>query len=128
MATISKSAAARVQAQASLHHGAGEWLLQRTTSVALVPLGLWFIFSTFSLAGADYEQARAWLGGTFNSTAMILFVVALFWHAQLGVKVIIEDYVHHDGVKLASLMLVNFVVIALGLACIVAVLKVSLGS
>ena len=59
---------------------------------------------------------------------MILYVVALFWHAQLGVKVIIEDYVHHDGVKLASLMLVNFVVIALGLACIVAVLKVSLGS
>ena len=65
MATISKSAAARVQAQASLHHGAGEWLLQRTTSVALVPLGLWVIFSTFSLAGADFEHARACLGGTF---------------------------------------------------------------
>jgi succinate dehydrogenase / fumarate reductase, membrane anchor subunit len=59
---------------------------------------------------------------------MLLFVVALFWHTQLGVRAIIEDYVHHELTKIVSLMLVNFAAVALGLACVVAVLKVSLGS
>ena len=59
---------------------------------------------------------------------MLLLIVAVFWHAQLGVQVIIEDYVHHETTKLASLMAVNFAPIAVGLACVVAVLKVSLGS
>lgn len=128
MATITKSPAAQVQSQASTRHGANTWLIERFTSAALVPLSLWFILSAFGLAGAGYEETRAWLASPFNTTAMILFVVTLFWHSQLGVRVIIEDYVHHDTIKLVSLMFVNFAAIALGLACVVAVLKVSLGS
>lgn len=128
MASASKSPAAQVQAQASTRQGAGTWLIERATSVALVPLSLWFVLSAFGLAGAGYAETRAWLAGPFNTTAMILFVVALFWHAQLGVRAIIEDYVHHEPTKLASLLLVNFAAIALGLLCVVAVLKVSLGS
>ena len=81
-----------------------------------------------ALSGAGYEEVRAWLAGPFNTTAMLLFILAVFWHAQLGVQVIIEDYVHHEAFKLASLMLLKFAAIALGLACAVAVLKVSLGS
>jgi succinate dehydrogenase / fumarate reductase membrane anchor subunit len=128
MASVSRSIAARVQAQASTRHGAHHWLLERLTSVALVPLTLWFIVSAVGLSGAGYEEVRAWLSGPFNTTAMLLFILTLFWHAQLGVQVIIEDYVHHETTKLVSLMLVNFAAIALGLACAVAVLKVSLGS
>ena len=128
MATIGKSIAARFLAQSSTQEGGHHWLLQRVTSVALVPLGLWFIVSAVGLAGAGYGEVRAWLAGPFNTTAMLLLILTAFWHAQLGVRVILEDYVHQRGAKIASLVAVDFAVIALGLACAVAVLKVSLGS
>ena len=73
-------------------------------------------------------EARAWLAGPFNTTAMLLLVVTLFWHTQLGLRVIVEDYVHHEPTRLVSLLLVNFATIALGSLCVVEVLKVSLGS
>jgi succinate dehydrogenase / fumarate reductase membrane anchor subunit len=128
MASVKRSVAARVHAQASTRQGGHHWLLERLTSVALVPLTLWFIVAAVGLSGAGYAEVRAWLAGPFNTTAMLLFILALFWHAQLGVQVIIEDYVHHETIKLVSLMLLKFAAIALGLACAVAVLKVSLGS
>jgi succinate dehydrogenase / fumarate reductase, membrane anchor subunit len=125
---VNRSIPARVQAQASTHQGGRYWLLERVTSVALVPLTLWFIVSAVSLSGAGYEEIRLWLAGPFNTTCMLLLVVTLFWHTQLGLTVIVEDYVHHEMAKLVALTLVNFTAIALGLACAVAVLKVSLGS
>ena len=125
---VQRSIPARVQAQASTHQGGRHWLLERVTSVALVPLTLWFIVSAVSLSGAGYEEVRLWLAGPFNTTCMLLLVVTLFWHTQLGLTVIVEDYVHHEMAKLVALTLVNFAAIALGLACAVAVLKVSLGS
>lgn len=128
MAQLNRSIRAKVHAQASTRSGANDWLAERLTSVALVPLSLWFVLSAVGLSGADHAQARDWLSTPFNTTAMILFVVTLFWHTQLGVRVIIEDYVHHEFTKFVSLMLVDFAAVALGLASVVAVLKVSLGS
>ena len=125
---VNRSVAARVQAQASTRQGAHHWLLERVTSVALVPLTLWFIVSAVSLSGAGYAEVRLWLAGPFNTTFMLLLIIALFWHTQLGLTVVIEDYVHHEMTKFVLLMLVNFAAIALGLACAVAILKVSLGS
>jgi succinate dehydrogenase / fumarate reductase, membrane anchor subunit len=126
---VNRSIPARVQAQASTHQGGRHWLLERVTSAALVPLTLWFIVSAVvSLSGAGYEEVRLWLAGPFNTTFMLLLVGTLFWHTQLGLTVIVEDYVHHEMAKLVSLTLVNFATIALGLACAVAVLKISLGS
>jgi succinate dehydrogenase / fumarate reductase membrane anchor subunit len=128
MASVTRNAVARVKAQASIRAGADHWVIQRLTSVALVPLTLWFIVSAVSLSGASYEEARAWLAGPFNATAMLLLILSLFWHTQLGVQVIIEDYVHHEFTKFVSLMALKFAVIALGLACAVATLKIALGS
>lgn len=128
MATVTKSAIGRVKADGSTRQGAHHFIVQRLTSIALVPLSLWFIAAAVGLSGASYEEVRAWLSGPFNTTAMILLIVSLFWHAQLGVQVIIEDYVHHEALKVGSLMLLNLAAIALGTACVVAVLKVSLGS
>ena len=73
-----------------------------------MPLTLWFIVAAVSLSGAGYEEVRAWLATPFNTTAMLLPIFAVFWHAQLGVHVIVEDYVHHEATKLAALMAVNF--------------------
>ncbi|MGD9508599.1 MAG: succinate dehydrogenase, hydrophobic membrane anchor protein [Geminicoccaceae bacterium] len=128
MAAVGKSLSARILAQASARSGVGHWMLERTTSVALVPLTLWFIVSAVSLSGAGYEEVRAWLATPFNTVAMLLTVFAVFWHAQLGAHVIVEDYVHGEGAKVATLMAINFGTVAVGLACIVAVLKVALGS
>lgn len=128
MASAGKSLTTRILAQASTRQGSHHWLLERITSVALIPLTLWFIVAAVSLSGAGYDEVRAWLSTAINTTLMLLLIVALFWHAQLGVQVIIEDYVHQDTTKLGSLMAANFALIAVGLACIVAVLKISLGS
>jgi len=126
--TATQGVAARVQAQASTRRGAKTWLRERATALALVPLSVWFLLSAVSLAGAPYAEARAWLAGPFNTTAMLLLVVVLFEHARLGVRVIVEDYVHREPVKLAALLLTDFAAAALGLACVVAVLKIALGS
>jgi succinate dehydrogenase / fumarate reductase membrane anchor subunit len=128
MAAVGKSLSARILAQASARTGASRWMLERTTSVALVPLTLWFIASAVSLSGAGYEEVRAWLATPFNTVAMLLTIFTVFWHAQLGVHVIVEDYVHGEASKVAATMAVNFGILAVGLACIVAVLKVALGS
>ncbi len=128
MASVGKSLSARILAQASTRQGSHHWLMERVTSVALIPLSLWFIVAAVSLSGASYLEVRAWLATPVNSTAMLLLIIATVWHAILGVRVIIEDYLHDETTKLASLMAANFALIAIGLACAVAVLKVSLGS
>jgi succinate dehydrogenase / fumarate reductase membrane anchor subunit len=86
------------------------------------------VFSCVALVGAGYAEVRAWLASPVAATLMILLVISTFYHARLGVQVVIEDYVHHEGAKLAALAALTLVVIALAVACIVAVLKVSIGS
>ena len=127
MATVGKSMAARFLAQASARSGAGNWMIERTTAVALVPLVLWFIVSAVSLSGAGYEETRAWLASPFNTVAMLLTIFTVFWHAQLGAGVIIEDYVHEEGPKILAVMANTFFAIAIGAASVYAVLKLSFG-
>jgi len=128
MATDTNTIVGRVMAAGTARHGGQDWMIQRMTSIALVPLSLWFIVSAVGLAGTGYGEARHWLASPFNATAMVLLIITLFWHAQLGVRVIIEDYVHQEGIKLASLLLLQFAAIALGLTCVIAVLKITVGS
>lgn len=112
----------------SAHRGVEHWIVQRATAIALVPLGLWFVVSMLGLAGADYEDVRAWLGGQFNATMMILLVVAAFWHAKLGLEVVIQDYVHGRAAKIASLLATNFLVWLFAVSSILAILQVATGS
>jgi succinate dehydrogenase / fumarate reductase membrane anchor subunit len=112
----------------SAHHGVGHWIVQRATAVALVPLGLWFVVSMVGLSGASYEEVRAWLSGQFNATLMILLVVAAFWHAKLGLEVVIQDYVHGRLAKPASLFAVNALVWVFAVSSILAILQVATGS
>jgi succinate dehydrogenase / fumarate reductase membrane anchor subunit len=112
----------------SAKEGVEHWWLQRVTAVALVPLTLWFVAALVAHLGADYQTTVAWLRSPLTAVAMILLVIATFVHMALGVQVVIEDYVHHEPVRVASLLLVRLACWALGAAALFAVLRVALGS
>jgi succinate dehydrogenase / fumarate reductase membrane anchor subunit len=97
------------------------------TAIALVPLLIWFVGALVSVADADYAAVVDWMQSPFVTIFMIGLLGALFHHAQLGVQVVLEDYVHTEWLKFASIILVKLAALILGLAGIVAVLKVSLG-
>ncbi len=108
----------------SAKHGVGAWWVQRLTAAGLIPLTIWFIVGLIAHLGAGYDQAAAWLGSLFPAVAMGLLVIAGFVHLVLGGQVVIEDYVHHNGVKVASLVLLRLLCWGLGAAGLVAVLRV----
>jgi len=123
-----RSPIASVRGLGAAREGVGHWKLQRLTALANVPLVLWFVFSAMALSGSGYEAVRAWLSSPVTASLMVLLIISLFTHARVGVQVVIEDYVHHEGAKIASLAALTLAVWALGVACTVAVLKVSIGS
>lgn len=112
----------------SAKEGLGHWKMQRLTALANVMLVAWFLISAISLAGAGYEETRAWLASPVSASLMVLLIMSAFYHVKLGIQVVIEDYVHHEGLKLLSLTALTLATIGLGVACIVAVLKISMGS
>ncbi len=119
---------AQIRGLGSAREGVGHWKMQRLTAVANVVLVSWFLISSVSLAGASYEETRAWLASPLSATCMLLLTTSAFYHAKLGLQVVIEDYVHHEGIKLAALLGITLACVALGVACAVAILKTSLGS
>jgi succinate dehydrogenase / fumarate reductase membrane anchor subunit len=118
---------ARVRGLGTAKDGTHHWWLQRATSIALVPLVLWFVISLLAVSRADYETFQAWLGNPINAGLMVALLVAMFYHASLGMQVIYEDYVRPEGAKFAVLLITQFVLFLLGVISIVAVLKVALG-
>ena len=110
------------------HAGVHHWTVQRLTALSNVPLVLWFIFSAVALSGATYAETVEWLASPVTATLMVLLVISVFYHAKLGLQVIVEDYVHHQGAKVAALAALTLVLFGLAVACIVAILRVSLGT
>jgi succinate dehydrogenase / fumarate reductase membrane anchor subunit len=117
----------RVLGLGSAKEGVEHWWAQRLTAIALVPLSLWLVASVISLAGADYVTFTTWVASPLVAVLLILLVIATFYHAWLGVQVVVEDYVHNEAVKLAALVIVRFLAFALGLAAVFAVLRIALG-
>jgi succinate dehydrogenase / fumarate reductase membrane anchor subunit len=111
----------------SAKEGVAHWWTQRVSAVALVPLGIWFCASLVSLAGANRDIVAAWLHGPVAAILMILTIGAVFYHAALGVQVVIEDYIPNEGVKLASIVAVKLLALLLAVAGIFAVLKLAFG-
>jgi succinate dehydrogenase / fumarate reductase membrane anchor subunit len=118
---------AKVRGLGSAKDGTHHWWAQRLTAIALVPLTFWFIYTLVSLTTMDYLAAIGWLQSPMNSILLILFVFALFYHAELGMQVVIEDYIENEAQKITSIILLKFVMLFAGLAGIVAILKVFLG-
>ena len=118
---------ARARGLGSAKDGTAHWWAQRLTALALVPLSLWFVISVIGLVGGGRETVTAWLSSPVAAGLMILLIVATFHHAQLGVQVVIEDYVHNEPVKIGAIIFVKFAAIVLGLAGVLAVLAIAFG-
>lgn len=118
----------KVRGLGSAKSGSEHFWLQRMTALANIPLVLFFLVSLVINAGQDHATVSAYLGSPIIAIIMILLIFSGVFHMRLGMQVIIEDYVHGEGVKVLSLMANTFFCIAIALACIFAVLKLSLGS
>jgi succinate dehydrogenase / fumarate reductase, membrane anchor subunit len=123
-----RSPIARVRGLGAAHSGVGHWSRQRLTAISNLLLVLWFVFSAIALSGAGYAEVRTWLASPISASLMILLVVSICYHARLGLQVVVEDYVHHEPARLAMLIAIPLILTAVAVTCIVAVLKVSLGS
>jgi succinate dehydrogenase / fumarate reductase membrane anchor subunit len=123
-----RSPLGRVLGLGSAKDGTQHWWAQRVSSVALIPLALWFMFSLLSLPVLDYAAVRAWLSFPLSGFLAVLLVGVLAYHSYLGTIVVIEDYVHSAGMKLLSLLLLRFAHVLVGGAGIFAILRVAFGS
>ncbi len=111
----------------SAKEGVEHWWLQRVTAVALVPLSLWFVIAVIRLVGADLETFQDWVGRPLPAILLVLLLIAAFWHAGLGLQVVIEDYVHAELARLGLVIVVRLACFALAVAGIFAVLAMALG-
>ena len=118
---------ARVRGLGSAKDGVGHWWAQRLTAIALIPLVVWFAISLVMLSGADYTVVRAWIGSPLVMMLLILTIGVGLHHGQLGIQVVIEDYVGNDGWKLALIVIVKFIAVLFGLGAIVAILRIGFG-
>ena len=114
----------RARGLGSAKDGAQNWWHQRLTALALLPLAVWFVVSLITLADATYEDVIDWLSSPIVAGLMLLLIFAMFYHLKIGLQEVIEDYVHSEGRKVATLVFVSFACITLGLACALAVLWV----
>ncbi|WBY15929.1 succinate dehydrogenase, hydrophobic membrane anchor protein [Erythrobacteraceae bacterium WH01K] len=117
----------RVRGLGSAHEGAHHWLIQRFTAIGNVVLMIWFIASILLMPDMSYSTVTEWLSGPVSAAAMVLLIISVFWHARLGLQVLIEDYVHEAGTKFAVLALLNLAVIAGGVFGIFCVVSLALG-
>jgi succinate dehydrogenase / fumarate reductase membrane anchor subunit len=117
----------RVRGLGSAKNGTHHWWMQRVTAVALIPLCLWFVIAMIKMTGASYGDATDWVQSPFNAIMLLLLIGATFYHMQLGLQVVIEDYVQSEGAKVVLLMAQKLASLALAVAAGFAVLKIAFG-
>ncbi|ASY64565.1 Succinate dehydrogenase hydrophobic membrane anchor protein [Sinorhizobium sojae CCBAU 05684] len=115
----------KVRGLGSAKEGTDHFWRQRLTAVANVPLLIFFVFFVARYAGASHAEIVAGLSNPFVAVTMALVVTSALTHMRIGMQVIIEDYVHAEGAKIALLMLNTFFAIAIGGLCLFAILKIA---
>jgi succinate dehydrogenase / fumarate reductase membrane anchor subunit len=123
-----RSPLGRVAGLGSARDGVHHWWMQRLTSIALVPLSIWFAVSLFSIPAMDRVTVSAWMAQSWTAMLLILLVLVATWHSQLGLRVIVEDYVHSSGTKTLTLVTLGFAHVLIAAAGVFAVLKVAFGA
>lgn len=117
----------RVRGLGSAHNGAHHWLLQRFTAIGNLALLIWFVVSLFLLPNFDYATVREWIARPVPATAIALLVVSTFWHARLGIQVVIEDYVHEHASKFAAITALNLAAFGGAAFGLFSILRLALG-
>jgi succinate dehydrogenase / fumarate reductase, membrane anchor subunit len=118
----------RARGLGSAQFGVGHWWTQRVTAAALIVLGLWLVVLVLGLMHSDYATARASIAKPWNAVLLIAFLISAFWHAVLGLQVVIEDYVHTRWKEIVLLVAIKFLAVLSVLAGTLAVLRIALGA
>ena len=108
--------------------GVHHWWLQRVTAVGTFALALWFVASLILLPNLDHSSVVAWVGQPLVAVPLLLLSVSVFWHARLGVQVIIEDYVHGEGLKLLAIVALNFFILGVGAIPFFSIARIAFGA
>lgn len=122
-----RSSLARAIGLGSAQHGTAHWWAQRTSAIALIPLTLWFVASIIAQTSSDHAHFVAWLRSPFVNLPMALLLGTSFYHAALGLQVVIEDYIH-SGLKYGALIAVRLTCFVLAFTGIMAVLRITFSS
>ena len=120
-----RSPLGRVRGAGSAKSGAHHWWMQRVSSIALLPLTIWFIVSLATNAGMSHPEALIWIGTPFNAVLLLALIVLTFKHTAAGLGEIIEDYVRPEGARIATILVVKGVCWLLGIAAALAVLRIA---
>lgn len=118
----------RARGLGSSQSGVGHWWTQRVTAAGLVILGLWLVALVLGLMHSDYATARAAVARPWNAVLLVAFLITAFWHAVLGLQVVIEDYVHTRWKEIVLLVAIKFLAVLSVLAGTLAVLRIALGA
>jgi succinate dehydrogenase / fumarate reductase, membrane anchor subunit len=118
----------RVRGLGSAREGAHHWGQERALSVATLLLFVWLAVSLLRLPALDHETVTEWLRNPLAAVPMLLLIAATFRHVEMGLTVVVEDYVHEEGNKLLLLMLIRFAAVAAGALAAFSVLKIALGA
>jgi len=121
-----RSPLAKVRGLGSAKTGTSHWWMQRVTAVALIPLSFWLITFLDLSIHAPYQQTVDWLASPLNTVCIVAWILAVFYHAALGLQVVIEDYVAAEGLKIVSVWAVNLAFLFLAIAALIAVFRIVL--
>lgn len=117
----------RVRGLGSAKHGPQHWLLQRFTAIGNVVLTSWLVISLLLMPNFQYATVHQWAARPISATALGLLIICTFWHARLGMQVMIEDYVHDHGNLFACIAALNLTVFAGVAFGVISVIRIALG-
>lgn len=115
----------RVRGLGSAHHGAHHWLLQRFTAVGNLVLGVFLVVSFAMLPAYDFATLKGWAASPLVATALALLIVSTFWHARLGLQIVIEDYVDRIGNRFAVITLLNLAAVGGAMFALVNIARIA---
>lgn len=122
---IMRSPLGRVRGLGPARSGVKHWWGQRVTALALVPLGLWFVYSILSMEGEGRLRMAHWVAAPMDTVLLLALIIAAFSHMQLGLQVVIEDYIHGEGARTLAQLAMRGLTVLLALTAIVSVLKLA---